>query len=103
MKQRTTVILGAALLAASSFANASGRELAQVTVHQDRFPAAGCAPPTAAKACADSHAAIRRNFSMHEIGMLFGAATSYQEYPTAYGRVRTKYAAFVREIDENGV
>jgi len=103
MKLLTSLLLGAGLLAAASIAGATSGQLAQVSVHQDRFSPTDCAPPNAAQACAEFHAAIRRNFSMHEIGMLFGAATAYPEYPTSYQRVRVKYAAFVRDVDENGL
>jgi hypothetical protein len=103
MKRFTSIVLGAGLLAATSLAtaNTSG-QLAQVTVHQDRS-ATDCTPPNNNKECADFHAAIRRNFSSREIGMLFGAATGYQEYITSYDRVRTKYAAFARDVEERGL
>jgi len=103
MKLLTSFLIGAGLLATTGFASAANGQLAQVSVHQNRLSPADCTPPNAAQACADFHAAIRRNFSMHEIGMLFGAATAYQEYPTSYDRVRAKYAAFVRDVDENGL
>jgi effector-binding domain-containing protein len=35
--------------------------------------------------------------------MLFGAATAYQEYPSGYDQVRERYAAFLRDIEENGL
>jgi hypothetical protein len=102
MKRFTSIVIGAGLLAATSFANATG-QLEQVTVHQNRFSAAECEPPNDSQECADFHAAIRKNFSRHEIGMLFGAATAYQEYPTSYDRVRVRYAAFVRDVEESGL
>ena len=103
MKRFTSIIIGAGLLAATSFANASSGQLSAVTVHQDRISTADCTPPNDAKECADFHAAIRRNFSNREIGMLFGAAAAYQEYPTSYDRTRARYAAFVRNVEESGV
>jgi hypothetical protein len=103
MKRFTSIVIGAGLLAATSLASASNGQLAQVTVHQDKFSAADCTPPNDSKECADFHAAIRKNFSRHEIGMLFGAATAYQEYPTSYVRTRAKYAAFLRDVDESGL
>jgi hypothetical protein len=103
MKRFTSIVIGAGLLAATSFANATGGQLAQVTVHQDRPSTTDCTPPNDFKECADFHAAIRRNFSKHEIGMLFGAATSYQEYRTSFDRARAKYAAFVRDAEESGL
>jgi hypothetical protein len=102
MKRFTSIVIGAGLLATTSLATANSGQLAQVTVHQDRS-AADCTPPNDNKECADFHAAIRKNFSRHEIGMLFGAATAYQEYPTSYDRVRVRYAAFVRDVEESGL
>ena len=103
MKRHASIVFGAGLLAATVFANASNGQLAQVTVHQDTFAAAECTPPNDSQDCADFHAAIRRHFSTREIGMLFGPATAYQEYPTKYASVRARYAAFLRNIDENGL
>ena len=104
MKRFTSIVIGAGLLVAASLANAnSNGQLAAVTVHEDRPGAAECTPPTDAKECADFHAAIRRNFSTREIGMLFGAATAYLEYPTAYQQVRARYAAFVSNAEQNGL
>jgi len=104
MKRFTSIVIGAGLLAATSLATAnSSGQLALVTVHQDRSAATDCTPPNDNKECADLHAAIRKNFSRHEIGMLFGAATGYQEYKTSYDRVRTKYAAFARDVEERGL
>ena len=102
MKRFTSIVIGAGLLAMTSLANAAG-ELASVTVNQNTFSAADCTPPNYAKACSEFHAAIRRNFSAREIGMLFGAATAYQEYPTSNDRVRARYAAFVRDVEESGL
>ena len=104
MKRFTSIAIGTGLLAATSLASASATgQLGLVTVHQNRLSAADCNPPNDSRECADFHAAIRKNFSTHEIGMLFGAATAYQEYPTSYDRVRVKYAAFVRDVEERGL
>jgi len=62
-----------------------------------------CAPPNDSAICADFHALIRQNFSPQEIGMLFGPATAYLQYPTGYERARARYVAFLRDIDENGM
>jgi hypothetical protein len=104
MKGFTSIVIGAGLLFGASLASANTNgQLAAVTVHQDRFSAADCTPPNDSKECADFHAAIRRSFSTREIGMLFGAATAYQEYPTAFERTRAKYAAFLRNAEESGL
>ena len=62
-----------------------------------------CAPPSDAPACSAFHALIRQNFTPREIGMLFGAATAYQEYPTGYDFARERYANLLRDIEENGM
>jgi hypothetical protein len=103
MKRSSSIVIGAGLLAASSLASANSGQLAQISVHQGAFSVAECTPPNDSKECADFHAAIRQKFSKHEIGMLFGAATAYQEYRTSYDRARARYAAFVRDAEENGV
>ena len=104
MKRFTSIVIGASLLFGASLASANNNgQLAAVTVHQDRFATADCTPPNDSKECADFHAAIRRNFSTREIGMLFGAATAYLEYPTAYAQVRARYAAFVSNAEQNGL
>jgi hypothetical protein len=102
MNRFTSIIIGAGLLAMTSLANAAG-ELAPVTVNQNALSAADCTPPNGAKACSEFHAAIRKNFSAREIGLLFGAATAYQEYPASNDRVRARYAEFLRNAEENGV
>jgi hypothetical protein len=103
MKRFTSIVIGAGLLAATSFANAAG-QLASVKVQGNtQSIAAECTPPNDAQECADFHAAIRKNFSTREIGMLFGAATAYQEYLTSNDRLRAKYATFVRDVEEGGL
>ena len=51
-----------------------------------------CAPPSDLAACAAWHQVIRANFSLREIGILFGTATSYPEYATSYSRIKNRYA-----------
>ena len=104
MQRFTFIVLGAGLLAATSFANAAG-QLASVNVQGGNAPSisTACAPPSDSQECADFHAAIRKNFSTREIGMLFGAASAYQEYLTSNDRLRAKYGAFVREVEQNGL
>jgi len=100
MQRFTFIVLGAGLLAATSFANAAG-QLASVNVRSDAI--ADCTPPSDSHECADFHAAIRKNFSTREIGMLFGAASAYPEYLTSNDRLRARYGAFVREVEQNGL
>lgn len=57
-----------------------------------------CTPPADAPACDNFHRFIRANFSDREIGMLFGARTSYPEYLSGgYDRVRQRYVLLVQE------
>ena len=100
MQRFISIVLGTGLLAATCFANAAG-QLAPVNV---RGPAiADCTPPSDSQDCADFHAAIRKNFSTREIGMLFGAASTYPEYLTGNDRLRARYAAFVHQVELNGI
>jgi len=62
-----------------------------------------CSPPNDAPPCSAFHALIRQNFTTREIGMLFGAATAYQEYPTGYSFARERYANLLRDIEEYGM
>jgi hypothetical protein len=50
-----------------------------------------CTPPNASDVCSAWHAQIRRSFTQREIGMLFGARTSYSEYRTSYSQVKERY------------
>ena len=60
-----------------------------------------CTPPNSAVECAAFHKEIRRNFSMGEIRMLFGAATASLEYnDITYDNVTRRYDDFARAYDE---
>ena len=103
MQRYTSIVLGAGLLAATSLANAGG-QLAPVQVQGNlQSIAAACTPPNDSKECSDFHAAIRKNFSSREIGMLFGAASAYQEYLTSNDRLHAKYVSFLRDVEEASV
>ena len=68
-------------------ANASGPAIAQ------------CVPPddTAGHACDRFHDLIRAHFTAREIGMLFGARTSYPEYLTGgIDRLQRRYEALMQ-------
>lgn len=68
-------------------ANASGPAIAQ------------CVPPddTAGHACDRFHDLLRAHFTPREIGMLFGARTSYPEFLTGgIDRLQRRYEAFVQ-------
>ena len=100
-------LLALALCAAAGYAGAQDDDivLAPVIVQGDdgyRIVEA-CTPPAAAPECSGFHALIRANFSEREIGMLFGAATSYPEYRTSYSSVRERYDDLVNYVEDYGV
>ncbi len=100
------------LLALSLCAACAGYAVAQdeevlspvIVEHVDGYRIVeNCTPPADAPECAGFHALIRQNFDEREIGMLFGAATSYPEYRTSYWSVRERYDNLVRYVEDNGV
>jgi len=62
-----------------------------------------CTPPQSAPECASFHELIRQSFTEREIGMLFGAATSYPEYRTSYNSVRERYDSLLRYVEDHGL
>ena len=91
-------MLAIALVTATGFASAADQSLAPVTVENSSH-AIDCTPPNDQPECAKLHALIRNNFSSREIGMLFGASTSYPEYRASYQRTKERYAKFLREVE----
>lgn len=94
MKRNTLILIGAGLLAATSFVNAAG-QLAPVQVQGS---AIDCTPPNDSAVCSAWHAEIRRNFAPREIGMLFGARTSYPSYNASFDRLQVRYNALQGEF-----
>ena len=89
MQRTPTAIFAGIALALSAAAGAAERQsLGTVKVNSSGLD---CTPPNASDVCSAWHATIRRNFSNREIGMLFGAATSYPEYRTSYSQVKERY------------
>jgi hydrogenase maturation factor len=76
-------------------ATAAQHELASITVQSRQID---CTPPSASAMCSALHAQIRSHFNLREIGMLFGARTSYPEAQTSYLRVHERYQTLVREV-----
>lgn len=77
---------------------AAGNHQVLPTVHIFAVDIAACTPPTDAPACEDFHRWIRANFSEREIGMLFGARTSYPESLTGgIEHLQKRYQALVLE------
>jgi len=104
---KRTLLVIALCTACAGYAVAQDEEvlLAPVIVeHVDGYRIVeNCTPPASAPECAGFHQLIRQSFSEREIGMLFGAATSYPEYRTSYDSVRARYDNLVRYVEDNGV
>jgi len=106
---KTHLLIAIALSTAAGFAQADPQSsLPSVAVHSERSSAGAprngytldCTPPNSAIECAAFHREIRRNFTMGEIGMLFGAATTSLQYATSYDKVARRYDSFARTYDE---
>ncbi|HEU4664870.1 MAG TPA: hypothetical protein VFS55_12655 [Dokdonella sp.] len=100
MKTLTAIVAATIATGAcdSALAGSAQRPLEAVTVRSQQLD---CTPPSSLAACSALHARIRLQFSPREIGMLFGARTSYPEASTTYERVSLRYAALVREVAAN--
>ena len=88
------------LLVASAIAGAAERQ-SLATVDVNAAIRSDCTPPNDRAICAAWHEEIRRNFTSREIGMLFGAATSYPEYKTSYSKVKVRYDRLQGEFAAN--
>lgn len=100
--KRTILYLTTAscLTLASAIAGAADRQ-SLATVDVQGSSQSDCTPPNDRAICAAWHEEIRRNFTSREIGMLFGAATSYPEYKTAYSQVKARYDRLQGEFAAN--
>ena len=97
-------LLAIAFLSVAGYAAAQDTLEPVIVDHVDGYwIAENCQPPSAAPECAGFHEMIRQNFTEREIGMLFGAATSYPEYRTSYSQVRERYDNLVRQVEDTGV
>jgi hypothetical protein len=103
---KSLLILGVttALLAVSGLCSAASdtlqRTLTPITVSHGT--PLDCTPPSSEEACAFMHAQIRHVFNKREIGMLFGARSSYPEYLASYEHVSQRYQAFLHDLGEYG-
>ena len=89
MKRTTLAIIAGIGIALFGTAGAAERQsLGTVKVSSSSLD---CTPPNDSEVCSAWHAQIRSNFTQREIGMLFGAATSYPEYRTSYSKVKERY------------
>jgi hypothetical protein len=85
-------------IAGTAFAAGQGKTMQPVTV--TGAPAAECAPPNVhtGHACEGFNQLVRAHFTPREIGMLFGAGTSYPEYVTAgIDRLQRRCQAVLQE------
>lgn len=101
MKRTTlSITVSTCLILASAIAGATERQsLATVDVNSSNQ--SDCTPPNDRATCVAWHEEIRRNFSSREIGMLFGAATSYPEYKTSYSKLKARYDRLQGEFAAN--
>ena len=95
-----SITISTCLILASAIAGAAERQ-SLATVDVNSSSQSDCTPPNDRAACAAWHQEIRRNFSSREIGMLFGAATSYPEYKTSYSNVKARYDRLQGEFAAN--
>ncbi|HSE11954.1 MAG TPA: hypothetical protein VLB69_04895 [Rudaea sp.] len=95
-----SITVSTCLLLTSAIAGAGERQ-SLATVDVNGLNQADCTPPDDRAVCAAWHREIRRNFTGREIGMLFGAATSYAEYRTAYSRAKARYERLKGEFAAN--
>ncbi|HMM58178.1 MAG: hypothetical protein DYH18_07520 [Xanthomonadales bacterium PRO7] len=93
MKRFTSIAISASLLCAAALANAAGNQLSTVSVQGIDKMSAACTPPDSRAVCSAWHEEIRRNFTPREIGMLFGARTSYPNYAASFDRLQARYSA----------
>ena len=95
-----SITVSTCLLLASAIAGAAERQ-SLATVDVKGPIQSDCTPPNDRAVCAAWHEEIRRNFTSREIGMLFGAATSYPEYKTSYSNVKARYDRLQGEFAAN--
>lgn len=98
MKAMFNIALATIIATVCGSAGAAQRELEAITVHSRHVD---CTPPSSAAFCSALHAQIRSHFTMREIGVLFGARTSYPEAQVAYERLNARYQNLVREVAAN--
>jgi hypothetical protein len=79
--------------------SAAGQDRSMPTIVVSGAPASECAPPndTTGHRCDAFNQMIRANFTAREIGMLFGASTSYPESLTGgVDRLQRRYQAVLQ-------
>ena len=88
------------LASMSGIASAAGQTSSMPPIVVSGSPISGCTPPndTSGHACDAFNQMLRANFSPREIGMLFGARTSYPESVSGgIDRLERRYGQVVRE------
>jgi hypothetical protein len=88
----------AIILAGFAGAAVAGNQQALAEIDVSASASLICEPPSDVAACENFHRWIRANFSEREIGMLFGARTSYPEHRTGgIERLQKRYQTLVQE------
>jgi hypothetical protein len=118
MKRTTfTLVAGASLAAMAGFAWAGDEPthptLQGITVQHQPMPYAtedrplgDCTPPSVEPdlpACRAVALALRRNFTEHEIQMIFGAWSHSPEYLASYVHLSDRYHDFLRDWEPDNV
>jgi len=100
MKSQAITITLAIAMACAGFSGAAvaGNDQTMSPVYVSAADITACTPPAYDQACEGFHRLIRANFSAREIGMLFGASTSYPESLCGgLERAQKRYDALVQE------
>jgi hypothetical protein len=96
----STISIAIVLASVAGIASAAGQDTVMSPINVAGASVAECAPPNdhTGHACDAFNQMLRANFSPREIGMLFGARTSYPEYLTGgIDRLQRRYQVVVQE------
>lgn len=96
-------------LAAADSMESPSQALEGITVHgatpppfaTAKRPLGDCTPPSDLPSCEALHKALRAAFTRRQIGMLFGAASSYPEYLTSYDALMDRYQQFLTDYEND--
>ncbi|HJR13801.1 MAG TPA: hypothetical protein VJ833_07880 [Rhodanobacteraceae bacterium] len=96
----SAISIAIVLAGIAGVASAAGQSKIMQPVTVSSAGISACTPPndTTGHACDAFNQVIRANFSRREIGMLFGASTSYPEYVTGgIDHLQRRYQAVLQE------
>ncbi len=98
MKSQAITITVAMVLAGFAGSALAGSDQTLAPVYVSAADIATCTPPAYELACENFHRMIRANLTVREIGMLFGASSSYPESLSGgVERARRRYDGLVHE------